>query len=432
MMFRFFDCSPFGFPKRPVRSARRATRLGAPRSVGIRVEALEGRQLLSGFTPTGHHGSAPHAHHAAIATTGTKGAPAPSITYYNAVNTTDASTLPISGWQGIKAGDTAGQYLISGTSGATGVLYIGTIGGAGTSYSVIYPGSSQTSVYGVNNLGGGQVQLVGSYVNEGSSTRNGFFFQGTTTAAGSVSGTYSMIDSPGATFNYVHSTMGGLAVGNDDGPTANGLPLGPGHAFIYNVENGKFVTDVTFPGSTSNTAYGIWYNGGTSYTIVGGFSNRAVNNVSNQDAPIGTGYIVDYNSASGRFSHWKAYTYPNGANFITHFEGISSPAPGVYTLSADSVQLGADHIAQGSWVVVNRNPNGTFGKSTWVNLNYPGIDGWTSNDSVAGNQVVGIVIGKSVDATTSQASVTELTFQATINAVVQAANHRGHHGRHRG
>ena len=31
------------------------------------------------------------------------------------------------------------------------------------------------------------------------------------------------------------------------------------------------MTDVVYPGSKSNTAYGIWYNGGTSYTrIVGG------------------------------------------------------------------------------------------------------------------------------------------------------------------
>ncbi len=332
----------------------------------------------------------------------------PSISYYNAVNTTDASSLPISGWQGIKDGDTAGQYLITGTSGATGILYVGSISGQGTSYTVNYPGASSTSVYGVNNLGGGEVQLVGSYRTSSSSIVSGFFFQGTT-AGGTVAGTYSTIAQPGATFNYIHSTMGGLAVGNDDGPTPRGLPLGPGHALIYRVATGKAVSDVRFPGSISDTAYGIWYNGGTSYTIVGGFSNRAANNMSNQDAPIGTGYIVDYNSAagpSGHFSHWKALTYPHGFNFVTHFEGISSPAPGVYTLSADSVQTGSGHLTQGSWVVLKRNANGSFGKSSWVNLNYPGEVGWTSNDSVAGNQVVGIVIG----------NTGELSYQATVNA----------------
>ncbi len=356
------------------------------------------------------------------------------MTYYNAANTTDNATYPISGWQGIKDGNTPGQYLITGTSGPTGILFVGSISGTGTSYTVNYPGATSTSVYGVNNLGGSQVQLVGSYVNPNSSTRNGFFFQGTY-ANGTVTGTYSTLDAAGATFNYIHSTMGGLAVGNSDGPTPSGLPLGPGHAFIYNVATGQFVTNITFPGSISDTAYGIWYNGGTSYTIVGGFSNLPVNNMNDQDAPIGTGFIVDHNSAAGpagHFSDWKAYTYPNGVNFLTHFEGISSPEPGVYTLSADSIQVGSSHVTQGSWVVLKRNPNGTFGNSTWVNLNYPGVVGWTSDDSVAGNQVVGIVIGKTVNGTTGDGTVGELSFQATVNADVQSASVKSGHGHGRG
>ena len=80
-------------------------------------------------------------------------------------------------------------------------------------------------------------------------------------------------------------------------------------------------------------------------------------------------------------------------------------------------------------MVVKRNPNGTFGNSTWVNLNYPGVVGWTSDDSVAGNQVVGIVIGKS-----DGGSAGVLSFQATVNADVQLAGvkngHRHPHGRH--
>ena len=403
LTLRSLNRFPFAIPKSPARSGRRASLRSASRG----VEVLEDRQLLSTAMATHHHAPAPRSHLHAIIESKTKSASVPKVTYYNAVNTTDASQLPISGWQGIKAGDTAGQYLITGTSGSTGVLYVGSISGQGTSYAVNYPCASSTSVYGVNNLGGGQVQLVGSYRTENSSVVSGFFFQGTT-AGGSVTGTYSTIDAPGATFTYVHSIMGDLAVGNDDGPTPSGLPLGPGHAFIYNVATGQFVTNITFPGSISDTAYGIWYNGGTSYTIVGGFSNHSVNNINDQDAPIGTGYIVDYNSAagpSGHFSHWKAYTYPNGFNFLTHFEGISSPAPGVYTLSADSLQIGKTHVTQGSWVVVKRNRNGSFGNSSWVNLNYPHVVGWTSDDSVAGNQVVGIVIG----------NTGALSFQATVH-----------------
>jgi len=58
--------------------------------------------------------------------------------------------------------------------------------------------------------------------------------------------------------------MGGLAVGNYDSPPAHGqggLPLGPAHAFLYDVSDPKtpkYITDITYPRSLSNTAYGIW------------------------------------------------------------------------------------------------------------------------------------------------------------------------------
>ncbi len=399
MTLRSLECFSFRLRERPACSTRRPS----PRGARCGVEVLEGRELLSTVAAK-HHPAAIHAHHPALVESSAKSAPMPSVTYYNAVNTTDAAQFPISGWQGIRNGDTPGQYLITGTSGSTGILYVGSISGQGTSYAVNVPGASSTSVYGVNNLGGGQVQLVGSYRTANSSVVNGFFFQGAV-ANGAVTGTYTTLDYPGATFNYIHSTMGGLAVGNSDGPTANGLPLGPGHASIYNVATGELVTNIAHPGSVTTSAYGIWYNGGTSYTIVGGFSNHCGTNNNNQTTPIGMGYMVDYDSATGRFSHWKAFTYPNGTNVLTHFEGISSPAPGVYTLAADSIQVGKTHLTQGSWLEVKRNPNGTFGKAHWVNLNYPGIHGWTSNDSVAGNQVVGIAIG----------NTGVLTYQATVN-----------------
>src|SRR4051794_29859074 len=98
MTLRSLNRFPIGLPKRPARSSRRASLHRAP----CGVEVLEDRQLLSTFTPTGHHQSAPHSHHHAIIESRTRSASVPSVTYYNAVNTTDANTLPISGWQGIK------------------------------------------------------------------------------------------------------------------------------------------------------------------------------------------------------------------------------------------------------------------------------------------------------------------------------------------
>src|SRR5262249_19722115 len=145
------------------------------------------------------------------------------------------------------------------------------------------------------------------------------------------------IDYPGAVYNYMHSTMGGMVVGNYDNPYDHGaysLPYGPGHATIYDLLTHQFITDIVYPGSMSNTAYGIWYNGGTSYTIVGGYSNTPTNNFANQDAPIGTAYMVDFDSSTGLFSHWASFTAPEGATFLSHFQGVSSVVPGVYTLAA--------------------------------------------------------------------------------------------------
>ena len=63
---------------------------------------------------------------------------------------------PVSGWQGIRDAGTPGQYLITGTSDANGLLYVGPISGAGgTSYSVNYPGATSTSVYGPDVLANG-------------------------------------------------------------------------------------------------------------------------------------------------------------------------------------------------------------------------------------------------------------------------------------
>lgn len=343
-------------------------------------------------------------------------------TYYNASAIT--GSLPVAGWQGITAGDSAGEYLITGTSNGnnteTGLLFEGTIAGQGSTYAVNYPGAVATSVYGPDNLGNGLIRLVGIYRNADASTApvtvNGFVFQGTTSDLTQASD-YTTLDIPGAQYNYVHSTAGDLAVGNYDSAAEHGsfgLPLGPGHAFLYDVKQGKFLTDIAFPGAISNTAYGIWYNGGTSYTICGGYSLDAVNNFHNQDDPIGQAYLVDYDSATGTFSHWTSFAYPFGTNYETHFEGISSTQPGVYTLSADSVQSGSTNPAQGSWVTVTRNPDGSFGTAQWTNLNYPGVDPTThvtSSNSVYGNQVVGVVLGPNA-----------FSYQATVNFGSKLAN----------
>ncbi len=92
-------------------------------------------------------------------------------------------------------------------------------------------------------------------------------------------------------------------------PTA---PRGPARShrpcvYLQRLAATKFLTDIVYPGSTTTTAYGIWYNGGTSYTICGGYSSN-----SNASEPIGNAYLVDYDSATGQFTNWTSFAYPNG------------------------------------------------------------------------------------------------------------------------
>ena len=328
--------------------------------------------------------------------------PVSSIDYYSTetVSTSNNVSMPVSGWQGIRASDTSGQYLIVGTSDSNGLLYDGPISGVGgTAYAVDYPGATSSSVYGPDNLGNGELRLVGSY-KTGNGIVQGFAFQGTT-ADLSNSNDYQTIDYPNATFTYVHSTMGDLAVGNADGSEA-GLPDVTGHAFIYDLATSSFRTDIVYPGSTSTTAYGIWYNGGTSYTICGGYTGLV-----QAGKTLAEGYLVDYDSATGQFTNWTSFADPNGLigqAFATHFQGISSSEKGVYTLGANTAAAGSSTVLQAEVATVRRNPDGTFGPAAWVELNYPNVDASPTADAVEGNQVVGIVL----------ASTGVFSYQATL------------------
>ncbi len=348
--------------------------------------------------------------------------PVTPVTYYNTDNF--PTNLTYAGWEGIRDGDSSGQYLITGTTVVngepTGLLYEGTIDGTGTSYAVISPGWTTSSVYGPNNLGNGVIQLVGTYTSSSSTAAtNSFIFQGTTSDLNNASN-YATIDISGADYTIVHSVSGGLAVGNYDSPADHGkygLALGPGHAFIFDVSdpsNPIYVKDISFPGAISTSAYGIWYNGGTSYTICGGYSAGAVNNFQNQNDPFPHAFLVDYDSSTGTFSHWTSFDYPYGKDFLTHFQGISSTQPGVYTIAADAAIQNGSAPTQGMWVTVSRNADGSFGPARWINLNYPGLDpttNLTSNNSVAGNQLVGIILGSK-----------GFTYQATVNSSVVLSN----------
>ena len=124
--------------------------------------------------------------------------------------------------------------------------------------------------------------------------------------------------------------------------------------------------------------------------------------------PIGQAYLVDYNSATGKFSNFTSVSYPQGTSLVTHFEGISIVSPGVYTLAATSMQSGASSPTIASVVTITRNANGSFGTPTWVNLNYPGAS-VSFSDSVSGDAMVGVASGGTI-------------FQATIDQAFQLSN----------
>ena len=341
------------------------------------------------------------------------------------INTGSTAPQPVTSWQGLRELSAGGGYLITGNSGTNGLLYEGPISGVGgTAYEVNYPNSAtatttSTSVYGPDDLGNGVLRLVGSY-KTGDGIVNGFIFQGTTDDLSNPAN-YKTIDGPGAEITYVHSTMGGLAVGNTDGPEGN-FPVASGHAFLYDVASGSFLPGITYPGSTTTSAYGIWHNLGPSYTIVGGYSTLL-----DPGRALSHGFLVDYDSATGLYSNWTSFDYPNGVvgqDYITHFEGVSSVEKGVYTLVADSVQAGSSNPAQGSQVTVRRNADGSFGPAAWVDLNYPGVSGIVSANSVSGNQVVGIVIGVADGSSTPGV----FAYQATVNTAFQRSNVIGGNG----
>jgi trimeric autotransporter adhesin len=332
------------------------------------------------------------------------------INYFNSASGTAIST-DIEGWQGIRGASVSGNYLIVGTSGASGVLFDGAINGNGgqTTFPINVPfsGVTETTVYGPDLTQGGTLRLVGTYQSSANPSVlvNGFLFQGTTTDLGDASH-YRTINYPGAQYTYVHSIAGNLAVGNYTSEDDEGHKQ-PGKAFIYDIVNDKFLPDVEFPGSEQNSAYGIWWNGGTKYTIAGGYSNGLTTVADGQ--PLDRAYLVDFNTATQKFSHWKSYDHP-GKNVLTHFQGISSVQAGYYALSANSVIKDSEDPAPGSWVLVYRKSDGSFSDAEWVDLDYNNEGGITTGDSVYGNQVVGIVIGE------------QISYQATIDVGFQLSN----------
>ncbi len=286
-------------------------------------------------------------------------------------------------------GDGRGNVVLTGSyqsGGATqGLLYQGPLFPSmlGKIYKPVPTFSGQTVTsslfYGPNtsafdpSLGAGNVRVVGSYQQSTDSKDHGLIYTGPLYSGTKVpvGATWKEINVPsdlagGAVHDTIpHSTMGDLVVGNYDLTSA---PLSTGNAFIYNIRTSSWKL-FDFNGSMTNetSAYGIWYNGRNSYTIAGGTDNHGIQE----------GFLVDYNSVSGKFSNLTLYE----SGVLTHFEGI--------TRTADGFNLIATTRAGAAFASVSIRRDGSFSNADWTPISYPGSNLSTGN-SVYKNVAMGV------------------------------------------
>ena len=306
-----------------------------------------------------------------------------------------------------------GSYVESGVP--QGQWWLGSLKTAsGTTYRVSPALSGQTVTssiyYGPNTalfdpgLGSGNIRLVGSYqykesppavkcppADGGSPTagacNHGVMYTGPLNGTG---GTWMQLDVPstcagGATVanTIPHSTMGDLVVGNYD---LLGAP-GAFNAFIYNISTSSctpFDLDPIFGTDDFITAYGIWQNGiGSShYTIAGGARHEGINKA----------FLVDYHPSTG-FSNLTYFGEDSLVGF-THFEGITG-RDGGYNL-VGTTDTGAVFAS------IDRRLDGTFGRATWVQIEYPdnappvGHTLLSTGNTVYENYAMGIYIKQNI------------------------------------
>ncbi len=318
-----------------------------------------------------------------------------TVAQYSTLNYSAAvlgSSNELTGIRGV-SNDSPNVYISgiyeAASASKVGLLYQGPLNGSGTWYEFNYPNSigitvTNTSLYGPNN--GNQtdeVQLVGNYTTseQGADTALGLVYQGTIADRANTNNWLtltppsSMYAQGDSVLNTIaHSTMGGYIVGNYD------TALVQGRAFICDITS-TYWLEITHAGALSITAYGIWYNGGTSYTIAGGYSD-----VNNHGAD--SGYLVDWDSTTHTFSHWQSYAYENQplTALVSHFEGLTSDGGTGFYLPANWVTT---EVTGAAITHISVNNDGSFGAATWTDATYPGSS-ITSANSTYLNNLIGV------------------------------------------
>lgn len=338
------------------------------------------------------------------------------------------------GLQGIKGTGSKGNYYIVGTSSVYGTVYTGPIdhiltpsgSGSGTwtimsanfsdvSSSDVYA----TSIYGVATRNDGNVNLVGSWQDKQLTTENGdyyrkgFYYTGPVTSSPQPSD-FTVVwpsdpeTNEKATFTYVHSVDGDLAVGGYDFYGSDSLGATAIQAFLYDPATNT-TKDINYPGDyKTNTAYGIWHNGDGSYTISGGAGLEDISNWNYGD-PLSVATLIDYDRLTGELKNFRAYSYDDvkslstllekndiidtelasNSSLVTHFEGIYFDGQ-KYTLPA-TISLADRSLAVAAIAKVDRMSDGGFGDAEWTLFDIPGSI-VSTNDSVYGDASIGAAI----------------------------------------
>lgn len=284
----------------------------------------------------------------------------------------------LTGIRGVK--NTKNKVYISGfynsPDGVTVIpfVYKGTLSGKGSWHVLNYPSSpgatiAATNLYGPNNGPDSTIRVVGNYNTVETDTDLGCLYEGPLDGSGNWTTLVPPSSEP-VLATIAHSTMGGLVVGNYN------TQIRVSKAFIYEIETGQY-HEIIKPHAKDVTAYGIWHDGGHSYTICGGYSDF------NAKTGIGSAYIVDWNNQTKELSNWRSYNYGNDPvnAIITHFDGITSNGEGGYNLTGDWVGFG-HFINQGFYCEIKKN------HAKWFPISYPGKT-ITSGNSVFEKIVIG-------------------------------------------
>jgi len=311
-----------------------------------------------------------------------------------------AATTEPQGPTGVRGAGGEDVYVtaIWNSGSSQGLLYFGPLSGGGNNgtWTVLnYPGAGNTSLYGPNGLASGNVRLVGSYTacDATPPPRNhGLLYEGP--PDNSCSSCWQTIDfpisaaspspSPGEVVQntIAHSNMGDLVVGNFD------TNFDPGSAWVYDVIAASWKELPKAPlNAKTLTAYGIWYNGGTSYTIAGGYSDPGSTGLDQHS------YLVHWDSATQTATDWTSYDFHTDHTrvLISHFDGITTDNQGGFYLTG--TWEGEANVG-GFFAHVPRMPHRPFGDAVWKDIEYPSSRrahvNITTGNTVFENNVLGI------------------------------------------